>query len=466
MLFSPCPPLDELVWSASRASFIFAMCCFSRSRDWRRLDYQGSGSHPYRTMNILRSSSLALLSLLVLAAAGCSNDDGGTEGDGGDGGSTTTDTTDTGDTDGDEGSTTDTTDSGDTDPGAPSGSVDPDFPFTPSSFLPVQIEDVGDRLVFGAEYLYSGGISGDVLGNRFVRTDAGAIGIHEPYTIYEESLFVCTFDAALALESCAELPDSTYNRVIDILPRAGGATVVVEIGCNGCSIPSQLGLAHLDESGALDTSFGDAGWLTVTNGLDEGLEPVDAARLADGRIVVSATTSPGYAPRLMILSEDGVVDTTFGQDGVDQTAGSGPVTAHPDGGFLVASQYNGNFAISRYTADGELDTTFGQGGRVDAEALAGAEFADDYSTRAILVAKSGAIYVGAGRKYDDVETPIVLKLDGTGVLVGSFGQGGIARVLGAAGATWVHALAEDQDGRIVAGIYGEGGEDGVVRLVP
>ena len=77
---------------------------------------------------------------------------------------------------------------------------------------------------------------------------------------------------------------------------------------------------------------------------------------------------------LTINAQDGILDTTFGNSGIVTTAiGSGVEYAYliriqPDnkillGGFTYTASFS-DFAIVRYNTDGELDTTFGVGGKV------------------------------------------------------------------------------------------------------
>ena len=147
-------------------------------------------------------------------------------------------------------------------------------------------------------------------------------------------------------------------------------------------------------AGSLDTSFGGDGVVTtaIGSGIDEGWA---TAVQPDGKIVVTGASHNGanYDFALARYNADGTLDTGFGtpvsynNDG-DVTARSGKVTTpigswddvglavalQPDGKIVVAGDrrtpYEGwkldvaDFALARYTSDGDLDTTFGNGGKV------------------------------------------------------------------------------------------------------
>jgi uncharacterized delta-60 repeat protein len=140
-------------------------------------------------------------------------------------------------------------------------------------------------------------------------------------------------------------------------------------------------LAQLDAMGQLDTSFSQDGlfpvasnglfWLGTATGLNIG---------TDGRSYVSASLAlsgaAGYG--LFGISADGAIDTTFGQSGfagyVSSTFVALASTARDElGRFIVGSKVflpvPGNavlchFCISRYTATGALDVTFNAEGGV------------------------------------------------------------------------------------------------------
>ncbi len=85
--------------------------------------------------------------------------------------------------------------------------------------------------------------------------------------------------------------------------------------------------------------------------------------LADGRVLVSDSFGPATALRR--LSSDGAVDPAFRPELPPNLAFLTTVTATPDGGFLAAGAVNASnisyaYFISKHTASGSIEPTFGQ----------------------------------------------------------------------------------------------------------
>jgi uncharacterized delta-60 repeat protein len=135
--------------------------------------------------------------------------------------------------------------------------------------------------------------------------------------------------------------------------------------------------------GDLDPTYGNGGIALTPN---QGVI-VNNAVLQNGKTLVAGGiiyNSPNgqYAPFLARYNSDGTLDTTFGTGGIVTTRFSLPnggsesgyfatVVLQPDG-KIVAAGYNyvptnaqfDDPIMARYNADGSLDTTFGDGGKV------------------------------------------------------------------------------------------------------
>jgi uncharacterized delta-60 repeat protein len=127
------------------------------------------------------------------------------------------------------------------------------------------------------------------------------------------------------------------------------------------------GIHRYDADGSVDTSFGNQGVAAtaVFNFRALVVQP-------DGKILVGGDIDGGTLTR---LNSDGSVDTNFGNNGVVQGARIGPdsttaleqIVGLPNGEILVAgaatdSAAFGGFYARRYTANGTLDSTFGDAG--------------------------------------------------------------------------------------------------------
>ena len=162
--------------------------------------------------------------------------------------------------------------------------------------------------------------------------------------------------------------------------------------------------------------------------------------------------------RVALSAADGDLDSTFGVGGKVLTDFGNTfdiaedVVVQPDGKFVVAGVHfpsaGADFALARYNADGTLDTTFGTGGRVTTDFNGGADWA-----RAMALQPDGKIVLAG-----DSTTPIsptqqdfaVARYNSDGTLDTTFGTGG--KVLTDFGAQFFEgafAVAIDSAGHIV-----------------
>jgi len=144
--------------------------------------------------------------------------------------------------------------------------------------------------------------------------------------------------------------------------------VVVTGGSGGAA--SRTSAVRLNADGTLDDSFGDAGRYVAAD------ESAAFAATTDGfgRVVLAGSTGADIVTRR--LTPGGMVDTTFGVNGMVVTdfAGRGDEAAavllQPDGKLVVVGQGNSGggdsdtaLEVVRLLPDGNIDATFGAGGR-------------------------------------------------------------------------------------------------------
>ncbi|MBN2148938.1 MAG: hypothetical protein JW726_16235 [Anaerolineales bacterium] len=133
-------------------------------------------------------------------------------------------------------------------------------------------------------------------------------------------------------------------------------------------------LARFTLDGSPDTTFDSDGWLTTDFGNTEFGQAV--ALQADGKILAGGYTYYDIYSDFALAryNTDGSLDTSFSSDGkviTDFSGGSdkiSDVTVQPNGmilavGYAVTDQVE-NFALARYTPDGELDASFDGDGMV------------------------------------------------------------------------------------------------------
>ena len=141
--------------------------------------------------------------------------------------------------------------------------------------------------------------------------------------------------------------------------------------------PRRLALARYHTDGTLDATFGNQGRTTTTLGTGEAL-PGGIVVQSDGRIVLSGSSTTGRRNHdfaLVRYDANGALDSGFGDGGrvIHDLFGTsddiGYALALQRDGKLIVSGRTGDypnfeFGLARFLTDGELDPSFGDGGRV------------------------------------------------------------------------------------------------------
>ncbi|MCF6203041.1 MAG: DUF4347 domain-containing protein, partial [Methylococcaceae bacterium] len=189
----------------------------------------------------------------------------------------------------------------------------------------------------------------------------------------------------------------------------------------------------------------------------------------DGRILVAGHTLNGSNRDFALTryNADGSLDTSFGTGGTVTTdLGSNhdyakSITVQADGRILVTGDtYNGSnsdFALVRYNTDGSLDTSFDTDGIVTTDIGSGLEKGESVTVQAdgrILVAG----YTGGGDFA-------LMRYNTNGSLDASFGSGGIVTTAVGSGTDEGYDLAVQTDGRILMTGYSDNGSNNDFALV-
>jgi uncharacterized delta-60 repeat protein len=211
--------------------------------------------------------------------------------------------------------------------------------------------------------------------------------------------------------------------------------------------------------GELDSSFGSGG--LVTTDLTADFDSACCVALqSDGKLVVagyegSVNGSAGHAFVARYLP-NGVLDPSFGGTGVVRPRFATnddlvqAIAVQPDGKVVAAGSVvspDTNIAIARYNADGSLDPSFGQGGKV----VMGFASGSRERALALAIAGDGKLVVGGAARGPGLPQGnfLVARYNGDGSLDTSFGDGGKTITdFGALGEA--HAVAIDSSGRVVA----------------
>lgn len=187
-------------------------------------------------------------------------------------------------------------------------------------------------------------------------------------------------------------------------------------------------------AGSLDTSFGTDGKTVTAVGPTDDYAQAMAVQ-ADGKLVVVGYGNTGASTdfELVRYQRDGAIDTTFGNNGVvttDVSTGSdvaNAVAIQADGKIVVAGSADvapkgKSFAVVRYNADGSLDGTFGNGGKVITSF--GSQSDEAF---AVVVQADGKIVLGGHYRHSTQGLDFALaRYETNGTLDFGFGVNGLA----------------------------------------
>ena len=200
-----------------------------------------------------------------------------------------------------------------------------------------------------------------------------------------------------------------------------------------------LGLT--DNNGYLDSTFGGGG-VTLT---DVAVDLADVANkmtlLPDGRLLVAGYANNNTDDDFAVArySADGILDDTFGDGGFTVINFGGTdrvndVAVDAAGNIVLVGEAAGEMGVARLTPEGDLDEAFGDGGKrrlirgESADAI-GVEFGAD-----------GSIYVGGISQASGVWSMTVARLTPSGELDARFGEDGWAVASAPSGDTFAYDM--------------------------
>ncbi|MDD2032165.1 M10 family metallopeptidase C-terminal domain-containing protein [Pseudomonas sp. 39167] len=176
----------------------------------------------------------------------------------------------------------------------------------------------------------------------------------------------------------------------------------------------EIYIARFDATGALISSFGEAGVLHLPASI--GIHPsgtLDVSLQGDGKVLVTGQDT------LTRLNPDGTLDSSFANGGslaLDVHADA--LVIQDDGKILLAGASGGVATVIRLNADGSLDTDFGEQGRVSW----GSESAP-FAVADMIVLADGRLLIGGSQGTSaDGYLAALVQLNPDGSLDHSFGN--------------------------------------------
>lgn len=203
------------------------------------------------------------------------------------------------------------------------------------------------------------------------------------------------------------------------------------------------------KDGTLDPSFDGDGIATTdfAGGFDSAYA---LAAQKDGKVILAGDADDDFA--LARYRSDGSLDPKFGEGGkllTDFGGSDGAVGVYVLGNrrILVAGSTSGKqsaFAAARYLPNGDLDQSFGEGGKVTVD-MAGGSF---IVTNDSALQKNGAVLIG-GRVGTSPSDLAIVRITKKGVPDPTFGEKGRVRVNLGSNSEEIEGIAVQADGKIV-----------------
>ena len=218
-------------------------------------------------------------------------------------------------------------------------------------------------------------------------------------------------------------------------------------------------LARYNGDGTPDTTFGPsgAGYVT-TNFTSGGVDFINALRLEPGGRVVAVGSAGPNEYGLARYDVDGSLDSSFASDGT-LTDNFGSLPSHANAlalvssGYIVAGNASGEIGVARYTEEGNVDTSFGSGGKVTNPSVT----SGDNEASAMSIQGDGGIVVAGYLNPGCIVTPCstddfaVARYLAHGDLDPAFGQRGRVTTDFSGASDKASAVVVQSDGKIVAG---------------
>jgi len=236
---------------------------------------------------------------------------------------------------------------------------------------------------------------------------------------------------------------------------------------------SQFVVVRYTSNGTLDDTFdGDTGTGNgiVTTAFTDNAYANALALDSSGKILVAGYTDTKFA--LARYQADGNLDTSFDTDGKVETVFGGnaasayAIAVQNDGKIMLGGSSNNSsspgasyFALARYNSNGALDTSFGNAGQVETYmGLVGTA-----NLCAMKIQNDGKIVTAGSCQKDSKENFAFVRYTLSGILDTSFGTDG--KVLTSSGSkSWLNSLLIQSDGKIVGGGLNEETETGTTNF--
>jgi uncharacterized delta-60 repeat protein len=227
-------------------------------------------------------------------------------------------------------------------------------------------------------------------------------------------------------------------------------------------------------AGGLDPSFGTGGKVTTDFLAAAPSRALATLALPDGKALAvgySQTANESFQLAMARFLPDGRLDATFGKGGTVVSSFGGEATGDDvvrlaDGRLIVAGILDGKLMVERFSADGVLDSTFGNRGLFVDRTLAtniGSEFIRSF----VRVRGDGRIVAAVNSRlnYTQEQAFHVVQLNADGTLDRTFADGGSLALNGFVEFDALAGIELRPDGRLVVGATSSDPSGSISRIV-
>ena len=218
---------------------------------------------------------------------------------------------------------------------------------------------------------------------------------------------------------------TTGNNSADAMVIQPDGKIVVS-GPTGVSSTVNTGVSRYNTDGTIDTTFGTNGKMSFSSGTGTLSYLYDMALQPDVKVVMAGYRWNGSAGDFLMarVNTDGTLDNTFGVNGVavfddanSEVAESFAINA--DGSFIVSGYVNNHYTLLKVKSNGTIDTAFGNNGWVTTpfEGLSASSTSTSINAAGRIIV--GGMGVGAGQSEY-----VMAAYNADGTLDNTFGQGG------------------------------------------
>jgi uncharacterized delta-60 repeat protein len=214
-----------------------------------------------------------------------------------------------------------------------------------------------------------------------------------------------------------------YESISQIFPEENNSFIAVVTGLNG----GPNALIHFFSNGMLDNSFGTGGYLFTNVAITKTAQQIDRKILVAGQVFDNNV--PGsYVFNLTRYSQDGNIDSSFASNGRQSNNFKvGSIAVQSNGKILVTSTPDNDFAIARYNSDGSPDLSLNGDGKLTDDSFDGT--IKIYSVGVqndgkIIVAGTILVPDDCTRCGDGINKLVLIRYSNDGSLDNSFGDHG------------------------------------------